>query len=303
MGKNKTLIGIVCAVACEFLYGISYFFTKTATDEVSALTLLGWRFLFAFAVMSLLVVFGVLKVNYKGKNIKKLLRISILFPVLYFVAETVGINLTTASESGTLLACIPVASLVASSIILKEKPLKVQILGISVTLAGVLVTVLGVGIEASLSIPGYLALVLGVILYSLYAVYVEDATEFNGAEITYSMLAIGCLVYVIAALAEGISGGTMDQLIAAPFANPGLMKAIIYQGLGCSIGAFFMSNVAIAYIGVNRVSCFIGLSTVVSIVSGVLILHESFTTVQIIGAVVIICGVYIANLGQGSKEE
>lgn len=27
------------------------------------------------------------------------------FPVLYFIGETVGIDLTTASESGTIIAC------------------------------------------------------------------------------------------------------------------------------------------------------------------------------------------------------
>ena len=298
--RNKTLIGIACTLACEFLYGISYFFTKTATEEVSALTLLGWRFLVAFVVMSILVALGVLKVNYKGKNIRKLLRISILFPVLYFIAETLGINMTTASESGTILACIPVASLIASTLILKEKPSELQVTGVTVTLAGVLVTVLGVGIEASLSIPGYLLLITAVILYALYCVYVEDAPEFNGAEITYSMLAIGCVVYVTAALAESITQGNFSEMMRAPFESPALLKAIFYQGIGCSVGAFFMSNVAIATIGVNRMSSFVGLSTVVSIVSGVLILGERFTIVQTIGAAIIIAGVYIAN--SGSRE-
>ena len=41
--------------------------------------------------------------------------------------------------------------------------------------------------------------------------------------------------------------------------------------------SFFMSNVAISRIGVNRTSSFIGVSTVVSIISGALILGESFT--------------------------
>ena len=36
-------------------------------------------------------------------------------------------------------------------------------------------------------------------------------------------------------------------------------------------------------------------STVVSIVAGVLVLHESFTLMQIIGTVIILAGVYLAN--------
>ena len=52
---------------------------------------------------------------------------------------------------------------------------------------------------------------------------------------------------------------------------------------------------AIAKIGVNRTSSVIGAATVVSIIVVLLILYESLYLWQIIGAVIIIIGVYIAN--------
>ena len=74
------------------------------------------------------------------------------------------------------------------------------------------------------------------------------------------------------------------------------MTAILYQGIGCSIIAFFLSNMAIAKIGVNRTSSFIGIATAVSIAAGAVLLKETFSIYQIIGAVVIIIGVYVANV-------
>lgn len=295
--KNRAAIGVLCAVGCEVLYGASFVFTKSATGEVSALTLLGWRFLFAFAVMSILVAVRLVKVNYKGRNVKKLLFTGLLFPVIYFIGETVGIDLTTASESGTIIAGIPIVSLAASAVFLKKKPEKIQMCGVCVSLAGVLVTVLGVGVKASFSFAGYGMLMLAVVTYALYCVCVDKSPEFTGGEITYIMLGVGAAVFTAAALIEGVLKGSLDEFAAAPFENPDLLKALLYQGLGCSIAAFFMSNVALAYIGVNRVSSFIGVNTVVSILSGVLILHESFTLMQVIGAAVILTGVYIANFG------
>ena len=59
--------------------------------------------------------------------------------------------------------------------------------------------------------------------------------------------------------------------------------------------AFFLSNVAIAKIGVNRTASFIGIATAVSILAGVLILREPFTLFQGIGVVLIVAGVYLAN--------
>ncbi|MCR4650462.1 MAG: methyltransferase domain-containing protein [Lachnospiraceae bacterium] len=64
----------------------------------------------------------------------------------------------------------------------------------------------------------------------------------------------------------------------------GFLISVLYQGVRCSILAFFLSNHAIAKIGVNRTSSFIGVATVVSIVAGALLLKEPFTIWQVIGA-------------------
>ncbi|MGT2745748.1 EamA family transporter [Streptococcus penaeicida] len=44
-------------------------------------------------------------------------------------------------------------------------------------------------------------------------------------------------------------------------------------------------------------SSFIGVSTAVAILSGVLLLGESFTFIQILGVLLIMLGVYISNRG------
>ena len=93
----------------------------------------------------------------------------------------------------------------------------------------------------------------------------------------------------------------LDALLSLPFQNKTFLIAVLYQGIGCSILAFFLSNVAIAKIGVNRTSSFLGITTVVSILTGSLILGEPFTNFQILGAVIILIGVYTANI-QKIKE-
>ena len=70
---------------------------------------------------------------------------------------------------------------------------------------------------------------------------------------------------------------------------------MLYQGVGCSVAAFFLSNAAIAKIGVNKTSSFIGVSTIVSILVGALVLGEPLSLGQMAGAAVIVAGVYTAN--------
>lgn len=271
-------------------------FTKQATEVSSTFALLGWRFLIALVVMTSLVLLKAVKIDLKGKNLKTLILVALFCPCIYFIAETIGISNTTSSESGVVLACIPVASLIASTLILKKKPSKIQVTGILITLVGVIVTVLAVGISSSLSPVGYMFLVVAVISYSLYCVFVDKAAEFSGAEITFVMLIAGAILCVALALVEAITNGTVIALIQLPFVETTFLTAILYQGIGCSVIAFFMSNIAIANIGVNRTSSFIGVATVVSILAGAVVLGETFTILQIAGAVVIIIGVYVANM-------
>ena len=294
--SNNLITGCLCALGCEIFFGLSYIFTKQATDNASALSLLGWRFFIAFIFMSSLILLGFIKIDLKNKEIKPLLLVALFSPVIYFIGETIGISHTTASESGIFLACIPVVSLLASTVILHKKPSKRQVLGILITLVGVLVTVLVVGISSSLSVVGYLFLVIAVISYALYSVLVQKASDYTEVEITYVMLAAGAVVFTILSIAESFFKGNLNLLLILPLKDTNFLIAILYQGIGCSVIAFFLSNMAIARIGVNRTSSFIGVSTVVSIISGAILLQESFSIYQIIGAIIIIIGVYISNI-------
>lgn len=300
--KYNFLLGGSAAFGCETLYGLSYIFTKQATNSASSLALLGWRFLIAFIVMSILIVLGIVHVDFSKKKLVPLFLVGLFNPVLYFVGETFGISNTTASESGVLLACIPVAALLASTIFLHKRPNNWQVIGIMITLVGVIFTVLSSGVGTSFSIIGYLFLVIAVISYAIYSVLVEKATSYTEFEITYTMLAIGMVVFVALASIESLVNGQFDELLLLPIKNSNFLIAILYQGIASSVAALFLSNFAIARIGVNQSSSFIGVSTVVSIIAGVLILGEHFNFYQTLGAIVILLGVYVANRRKNSNS-
>ncbi|MGI6258208.1 MAG: DMT family transporter, partial [Anaerovoracaceae bacterium] len=250
----------------------------------------------AILVMAVCVAIGIVKINFKEKSWRPVLLVAFFCPIIYFIGETLGINYTTASESGAFLACIPVFCLIASTLFLKRKPFRQQVIGIGITLMGVLVTVLAVGATASFSLLGYLMLLLAVASYSIYSTLVEKGEKYSGGEITFAMLLAGAIVFVTLAVAEAAATGDLRRLALLPLESKGFLVAVLYQGIGCSVFAFFLMNVAISKIGVNRMSSFIGVSTVVSIMAGIFLLGETFTYAQIAGAVLIVIGVYVANM-------
>lgn len=300
--KRKVLMGCLCAFGCQCIFGLSAMFTKQATSQVSALSLLGWRFAAAFLGINLCALLRIVKVDFRGKRLAPVLAIAMLNPVIYFIGETIGIQKTTASECGALLSCIPIASLAASTLILKKRPNRWQVIGIGVASVGVLFTVFAAGLETSFSILGYAMLLLAVLTAAVQGVLVERAEGFSGPEITYVMMGTGCVVFTGCAILEALARGTLPELVALPVTSEGFLGAIIYLGFVSSILAYIFSTKAIQLIGMNRVATFLGVNTVVSILAGVLFLQESFSVAQMAGVALILAGVYVANLHQEQVE-
>ena len=293
---KKKLYGCLCALGCETLFGISYLFTKHITNDVTVLELLSWRFFFGAVIFSFLIIFRVFPVYINKEKLKLFFPFVLFSPLIYFYCEGVGIKATTASESGAFLACIPVAALVASSVVLKKKPFKVQVIGVCITVVGVMICVWAKGMEASFSPFGYCMLTLTVVGCGLYSAYSEKASGLTAVEKTYGMAVMGFVVFTLCAVGEGAAHGTLCRFFALPFSDSGFLIAALFLGVGCSVLGFILYNAAIGNIGATRTNTFVGVSTIVSIVAGVIVLHESFTAMQAAGTVLILCGVYLANI-------
>ena len=181
---------------------------------------------------------------------------------------------------------------------LKNRPSALQSAGIVTTLVGMVTCVAAVGMTSSLSVPGYLFLSMGVISYSLYFICVEKASVYTSAELAFAMQLSGAALFTALALIEAVHDGNVGTLVVLPFRDRAFLISVLYLGIGCSVFAFWLSNAAIEKLGVNRAASFIGVATLVSVLTGTLMLHEPLTSVQIVGAILIVLGVYMANAGR-----
>lgn len=302
---NPHLWGSVFAIVASLIYGSSYIFIKNISNNHSALTIIGWRFATAFLVMEFLRLLGLIKVNFRGKPMKPLFRLVILYPVSYFLAETNGVKLTTASESGILIATIPIVTLIFSSLILKEKPTIYQLVGIGISTLGIVLTVLSQSLSAQFNLLGYAALSFAVIVYSLFAVFLIQEKLFTTVEKTYFMLASAGITFFLLASAEHLWAGSFVSFIRLPLVDREFLRAILFLAIGSSNLAFFSSNKAIELLGPSQSSTWGGLSTLVTLVSSVVVLKEHLSLFQILAAGLIVGGVYFANYGliQAAKQQ
>lgn len=292
--KNQAL-GLLCALAAATLFGFSFLAVKLGVSHASVFTLLSWRFTMAFLAMRLCVALGFFKLDLKGKSLWPLVVISLFQPLLYFIAETYGIQLTSASESGTIIACIPLVTLLLMPILCREQPTRRQWISIAVSVAGVILVGATKGAEASFSLLGYLLLLLAAVGDAVFLNLSRRFGGYTGVEKSYVMSGFGALGFTAAALIEHGARGTMGEFLLLPFQDTGFLLGCLYLSVGCSVAAFILRNVAVSRLGPGRTGSFAGVSTLVSVLAGVLLLRERFSLLQGAGTLLVLAGVYGAN--------
>ena len=214
MGREKWALFI--AVCSEIVFGLSFIFIKMCVDTISVFTLLSWRSIIAFTAMTLCALLGIVKIDLRGKDLRPLFLLSLFQPVLYFIMETLGVRFTNASESGTLLSCVPIITMLFSAVFLKDRPNRRQVLFMLISVAGAVMIGTMNGFTASSSAIGYLFLLVAMYSESAYAITSQKIKNFNSAEKTYGMIISGTVVFTGCALIEqGVKGNTAGVYHAA----------------------------------------------------------------------------------------
>lgn len=291
MSQNKK--GMLAASAAYSIFGLSFLFSKMALNITTPMILLCARFTVTFLVLNLLAATRRVKMNLRGKNLAGPILLGILQPVLYFIFENYGLNYTTTSFTGMMSAISPVFSAVLGALFLKERPSSKQWLCILVSIVGVMIVSTGSGGGQNTWL-GCLCLVLAYLSGASYSLVSRKmASKFTPFELTYVMFAIGFVFFLGGALVQ--HGAQMPQMMLAALQETDFVVAVLYLSLASSIGAFLLINYALARLPVAQAAIFNNISTVVSVLAGVIIMGDPFSPVSAAAFLIILAGVWGVN--------
>ncbi len=134
--SNERRTGLLMASLTATLWGFLAIAMKVATEQVPVLTIVWFRFAFAFVVLTTLV----------GMRDRKRLRILIKPPglllicalglTLNYMGYLGGLNYTTPSNAQILIQTAPLMLAMVGIAVFKERLVKAQWLGIALSLAG-----------------------------------------------------------------------------------------------------------------------------------------------------------------------
>ncbi|WP_188069518.1 DMT family transporter [Brevibacillus brevis] len=298
---------ILAALLNAGITGLSFLFLKMALAVTNPVDTLAHRFTVAFIVASIPILFGWIKLSIKPKDMLTIIPLAMLYPILFFTLQAFGLVYTTSSEAGIIQATVPIFTMVMAAFFLGESSTWLQKLSTLLSVGGVvyIFAMKGLGVSpGSGSSIGTILILLSAFSLAGYSVLARKMTKsFHYIDMTYMVALLGFLFFNGWSVIRHSAEGTLSTYFA-PFASSAFIISIVFLGILSSLMTSFMTNFALSKMEASKLSVFNNLSTLVTIVAGVIFLQEQLAYYHLIGAVMIIIGVIGTNfLGAKLKKQ
>ncbi len=297
MSEQEQLKTYSALVATTVFWGLSFVATKVALESIPTFTLIFARFMLAFLFFAAIMIrHGVPSLT--PKDHVKLFLMAIFHPGIYFLCETQGLLYTSAAKVSLIIATIPIAVMILSAIVLKEKTNRLGIIGVFFSLVGIAILVTGDpdfnrGLEGSLK--GDLIVFGAVLSAAFYIVSARDlGRRYSSRAITSMQCFYGALFFAPALFLD------IPALSWAAISTRSLV-ALLYLTVFATVAAFFCYNFALTKIPASRAAIFINGIPVVTALGAWIILGERLTLLQGAGGALVLASVFITNLMSRSR--
>tara|TARA_B100000963_G_scaffold223686_1_gene195062 strand:+ start:130 stop:1023 length:894 start_codon:yes stop_codon:yes gene_type:complete len=173
-----------------------------------------------------------------------------------------------------------------------EKTNKFQILGLIISVLGILSIITKLNLEIILSLnfnKGDLIMIGGVITWGLYSSFLKKKTfTLPLLTLVHVLCSLGLIFIFPQFMYEFSQGHTIDLDI-------NLIYILIFLALFPSIGSYYCWAGAVSIIGANRAGIFLSLIPLFSTIMAIFFYNEHFQFFHLIGAILIILGLFLSN--------
>ena len=203
-----------------------------------------------------------------------------------------ALNFTQVINASLFNAVIPVAIILFGLLFKLEKTNKYQILGLIVSILGILsiITKLDLGILLTLSFnKGDILMIGAVITWGIYSAFLKKRKfEVSLLTLVHILCTFGLVTLIPQFLFEFSQGKTV-------IINDHLIYSLIYLAIFPSIGSYYCWAGAVSIIGANRAGIFLSLIPLFSTILAMIFFNEKFLFFHFIGSVLIILGLLLSN--------
>ena len=292
--NNKAYVMLVLATlfwSCNFIVG------KVIT--VFNIPPLSFTFFRWALVWVILFPFEIKEVFYKRKYILKnifflsllaLTSVSTFNSVVYY-----SLNFTQVLNAVLMISTIPVVIIFFSSLFKVEKTNLNQLMGLIVSLLGVLVIITRADINKLTSLnfnEGDLWMLIAVVAWAVYSSLLKKRhISLTPFAFIFVIVTIGLLFLLPQFLLEYSHDYKVS--LDLPF-----VLSLIFVAIFPSMGSYYFWFSSISIIGANRSGIFLHLMPIFGAIMAMIIFKEKFLIFHLIGAILIISGIYLSGKKQ-----
>jgi len=306
--KNKALSSIII---CVIIWGFSFISTKITVQVFPPMSLGLLRFAVALIVMFIIKIKFAPGEKLRVRDIPLLSAAGLTGVTLYFFFENNGVFLVSASEASIAISSIPALIMIADFISGKiarnahgrERADGApaadgtsaaggthaagvrQWFGCFISIAGVWL-VAGVSFAVSGSILGYVYMTGAALSWVAYSLLTRPLFKnCSRIYIVFWQTAAGFICFIPFSIHEIPLWGKADAQV---------IIHLLFLGILCSAVGYWLYARAMENLGVSGCGIFLNLVPVITAIAGFFMLGDRLSSLQILGAALVISGVYLA---------
>ncbi|NKE05912.1 DMT family transporter [Bacillus selenatarsenatis] len=290
--RTKITASVYALLSISF-WGVSFVSAKAVLGKLDPYSLLVLRFGIGALFLLFILLLNRYRLRISIRYIPHLVVLGILGVFIHQVLQATALLTINASSAGWLISFSPIFTVLLSVLFLHEKMDLKKGIGMVVAIAGVfLVTTTrsGHSFEFALNI-GFILMILSTLNWAVYSILLKRLQiPYPALLVTFYMSLIG-FVLTLPFIIRNKGWESLPLLTQTEWAHL-LFLAIFVSGIG-----YWYWGKALEVLDASRVSTFIYLEPLVTLIAAIFLLHEKFILISAIGGIIIIIGVAIVNGG------
>jgi drug/metabolite transporter (DMT)-like permease len=286
-------VGDVAALTVVTSWGINFIIVKQVLTEMSPLAFNGLRFIGASVLLLILLRRLGEDWRIRRADMARVTALGLIGIALYQVCFIIGINLTTAGNSSLAIAMAPTMTVMLGAVLGVEKAKRVTWLGVVLAFGGMILVIGGGGgLHLGLdSLWGDLLCLVSAGSWAIYTVFGQSLfRHYSPLKVTTVTMAAGTPLLLLIALPSMLS---QDWGAVTPLGWAGLG----FSGLFSIAIGYVLFYTAVKHLGATRTATYQNLPPIIAVALGALILGEQMAPVQLVGAAIVLAGIYLTRRG------
>lgn len=292
MPTIKNYIAIVFAM---IFWSVSFIWTRIAIDSFQPVTLISLRLLIASVLLFIVIASARKLQKIRWSDLKWFVLLAFFEPYLYYMGETYGLTMVESTLASVIVSTIPLFAPILAFFVLKERISMANILGIFVSLGGVVLVIYEPNGGFSANPLGVTLLFLAVFAAICYsAILRKISSHYKTINIIFYQSIIGLFFFIPTFFVTDF--GSLQQIVITRDAIVSLLMLSVFA----SVIAFVLFADVVRKIGVARSNVFVNLIPVFTAIFAKIFLNEDLNWLKAIGIVVVVAGLFVSQFA-GTK--